>query len=534
MRVPVVLQVSVLVSVLVSAACGGNVLVFPGEFSHWLNMRSIMDELLRRNHSVSVIVPESSPSVKYNDPALRQKYSFIVFKVPFTAADYRAFLDEFMHFSMYESHKASPLRKAMLVFDWLNRSVTMTMQQCEGLVKNAALIAQLRASVFDVVLFDPMSPCGDLVAEMLNVPFIASLRFSFGGVIERHCGHAPLPSSYVPSSALPYDDRMTFTQRVTNLLTNVLSSTISEIYWKITLDGLYSELIGRPTSVCATMGKADIWLIRTFWDIETPRPMPPNFHYVGGLHCKPANPLPEDLEAFMRSSGDAGVVVVTFGSMVNNLTMDRADVIAAALAQIPQKVIWRYSGQTPNTLGSNTRLFDWIPQNDLLGHRQTRAFVTHGGTNGLYEAVFHGVPLLGIPLFGDQSDNLARLTRRHAAIVLDFNTMTSQEITSALNTIINDPSYKRSMVSVSSVHRDRPLSPLQEAVFWVEFVMRNGRATHLRLGSHDLNWLQYHSLDVAAFLLVITTMAIAATATAFRLGLRLALNLIRGRKTHQD
>lgn len=95
---------------------------------------------------------------------------------------------------------------------------------------------------------------------------------------------------------------------------------------------------GRPTSVCETVGKADIWLIRTFWDLETPRPAPPNFKYVGGLHCKPANRLPNELEAFVQSSGEAGVVVVTFGSMVAELSADRAEVIAAALGRIPQKV----------------------------------------------------------------------------------------------------------------------------------------------------------------------------------------------------
>lgn len=102
----------------------------------------------------------------------------------------------------------------------------------------------------------------------------------------------------------------------------------------------------------------------------------------------------------MQSSGDAGVVVVSFGSMVTNLTAERADVIATALGRIPQKVrssallhavtgntfvtqpttrnmlnvqisskkvIWRYSGETPRTLSANTKLYDWIPQNDLLG-----------------------------------------------------------------------------------------------------------------------------------------------------------------------
>lgn len=50
---------------------------------------------------------------------------------------------------------------------------------------------------------------------------------------------------------------------------------------------------GSPTAVCDTFGKADIWLIRSFWDMESPRPLSPNFKYVGGLLCKPAKQLPE-------------------------------------------------------------------------------------------------------------------------------------------------------------------------------------------------------------------------------------------------
>lgn len=70
------------------------------------------------------------------------------------------------------------------------------------------------------------------------------------------------------------------------------------------------------------------------------------------------------------------------------------------------------------------------------GHTRTRVFVTHGGTNGLYEAIHHAVPVVGIPLFGDQPDNLARLSRLGVAVVLDFNQMTSDQLTEALNAVI--------------------------------------------------------------------------------------------------
>lgn len=46
----------------------------------------------------------------------------------------------------------------------------------------------------------------------------------------------------------------------------------------------------------------------------------------------------QDMEEFVQSSGDAGIVVFTLGSMINNVTRERANMIASALAQIPQKV----------------------------------------------------------------------------------------------------------------------------------------------------------------------------------------------------
>ncbi len=41
---------------------------------------------------------------------------------------------------------------------------------------------------------------------------------------------------------------------------------------------------------------------------------------------------------FVQSSGDHGIIVFSLGSMIGNLTMERANTIASALGQIPQKV----------------------------------------------------------------------------------------------------------------------------------------------------------------------------------------------------
>ncbi|XP_051751552.1 UDP-glucuronosyltransferase 2A1-like isoform X5 [Ctenopharyngodon idella] len=486
--------------------CGveaGRVLVLPGEYSHWLNMRVIVDALVDKNHSVTVLVSSSSATVQY---ARKERFDFNVFKVKMKKEEAIAVWSDFIHLWMNDT--ATTYETITTIWRVMSNFMVLATDTCKGMFHNEDLLHTLQESHYDVLFSDPMMPCADLMAETLKIPHVISLRSTFAYNFEQICGQIPTPPSYVPAVAVQdhLTDHMSFTERVENMLLYIIYSTIFQLNMRFTYDRLYTEIWGKPTTMCETMGKADIWLIRTYWDFEYPRPLLPNFKFVGGLHCKPAKPLSKELEKFVQSSGDHGIVVFSLGSMINNLTMERANTIASALGQIPQKVVWRYSGKTPETLAPNTKLYDWIPQNDLLGHPKTKAFITHGGTNGLYEAIYHGVPMVGLPLFADQPDNMMHMKTKGAAVVLDINTMESKDLADALKTVINNPSYKESIMRLSRIHHDQPMKPLDQAVFWIEFVMRNKGAKHLRVQAHDLSWYQYHCLDVVAFLLSVVAL----------------------------
>ncbi len=60
-------------------------------------------------------------------------------------------------------------------------------------------------------------------------------------------------------------------------------------------------------------------------------------------------------------------------------------------------------------LGTNIKLIDWAPQNDILGHPAVKAFLTHAGINSLYEAAYHGKPIVSVPLIVDQPANAAKV-----------------------------------------------------------------------------------------------------------------------------
>ncbi|XP_035247537.1 UDP-glucuronosyltransferase 2A1-like isoform X5 [Anguilla anguilla] len=489
--------VLVLVLCLAQHTYSGKVLLWPGEYSHWLNMKNIMTALLEKGHQVTVLIHSATPTVTGNQSS---NCSFEIIPVPFTAQDLNAIMEDFLRYFMYDFANDSYIQAFLKIKKFIEKSAEKNKMCCD-MFRNEELLNKLNQSKYELVLTDPMMPCGYLLSDKLGIPLVISLRISFGYVFERLCGQMPAPPSYVPAPPVQYTDNMTFVERLKNFLLYTLHTTVFNLQCIFKIDKHYSEITGKPTSFCEVIGKADIWLIRTYWDFEYPRPFLPNFKFVGGLHCKPAKPLPEDMEEFVQTSGEDGVVVFSLGSMVKNLTKERRNTIASALGQVPQKVLWRYSGEKPDTLAPNTRVYDWIPQNDLLGHPKTKVFITHGGTNGIYEGIYHGVPMVGIPLFGDQSGNMLHMKTKGAAVILDFNHFQAQDLVDAVNTVVKDPSYKESAMRLSRIHHDQPMKPLDRAVFWIEFVMRNKGAKHLRVQSHNLSWYQYHCLDVLAALL---------------------------------
>nr|XP_010594014.1 UDP-glucuronosyltransferase 2B31-like isoform X1 [Loxodonta africana] len=480
-----------------SGTCG-KVLVWPTEYSHWINIKTILDELIQRGHEVTVLTSSASILIDSNKTSA---INFEIYPTSVTKDDFEFILIKLMKKLTNDLLKDRFWAYFSLLQENLWEFTDCIQRLCKDVVFNKKLMMKLQESSFDVVLADALGPCGELLAELLKIPFVYSVRFLPGYTFEKYSGGLLTPPSYVPIALSELQDRMTFLERVKNMMYVLYFDFWFQAFNEKKWDQFYSEVLGKHTTLSETMGKAEIWLIRTYWDFEFPRPLLPHFDFVGGLHCKPADPLPKEIEEFVRSSGTHGVVVFTLGSMISNITEERANTIASALAQIPQKVLWRYDGKKPDTLGPNTQLYKWIPQNDLLGHPKTKAFITHGGTNGIYEAIYHGIPMVGIPLFADQPDNIVRMKAKGAAVSLDMNTMTSTDLLNALKTVINDPSYKENAMRLSAIHHDQPVKPLDLAAFWIEFVMRHKGAKHLRPAALSLTWYQYHSLDVIGFLL---------------------------------
>ncbi|KAK2816174.1 hypothetical protein Q7C36_022445 [Tachysurus vachellii] len=223
------LHLLLLLSLIQTPPCttAGKILVWPADFSHWLNINVIIEELLARGHNVTVVTHSATPSVKTEQSP---GYNVEIIQVPYTKQDVFNTLDTMFKYWVNEVP---------------NDDLIQSFLKIKGLFAREDLLKKWRKEQFDVFLTDPMYMCRALLATKLNLPFIISLRFSFGSSMERLCGQLPTPASYVPAVSLGYKHRMDFSQRVKNLVFNFFQDFLFTFLTALNWDPFYTEVMGK-------------------------------------------------------------------------------------------------------------------------------------------------------------------------------------------------------------------------------------------------------------------------------------------------
>ncbi|XP_077059817.1 UDP-glucuronosyltransferase-like isoform X3 [Siphateles boraxobius] len=499
---------------------GGRVLVMPVEGSHWLSMKVLATELAQRGHDILLLVPETNILIQSSE-----LFRTETFPVSLSKEDLSTSLKGFQQGVFKRSHAM------MDIIVQLERLLNFTesqVQGCESLLYNKPLMHKLKEENFEAVLTDPFLPCGPIISTALDVPAVYFLRGIPCG-LDFMALQCPSPPSYVPRFQSGSTDKMTFVERIHNFFMSGVELVLCRIMYA-SFDELAARFLDADVTYKEIISRGAIWLFRYDFTFEYPRPLMPNMALIGGINCQKSALLSAEVEEFVKGSGEHGIVVFSLGSLVSSMPKEKAVIFFEAFSMIPQRVLWRYTGEIPDNVPENVKLMKWLPQNDLLGHPKARAFITHGGTHGIYEGICHGVPMVMLPLFGDQGDNVHRMATRGVGVILSIHDITVQTLVDALNAVINESSYKQKMEKLSAIHNDRPMQPLDLAVYWTEFVMRHKGAEHLRPAAHDLNWLQYHSLDVIGFLLFIVLTVTLVTFKCCALGWRRCCRKTQKRK----
>ncbi|KAJ8676458.1 hypothetical protein QAD02_012245 [Eretmocerus hayati] len=251
---------------------------------------------------------------------------------------------------------------------------------------------------------------------------------------------------------------------------------------------------------------------------------------IGGIHIQDDNST-IDLELKnLLDESEHGFIYFSFGTVtvLESFPKEVLEKFFAAFHKIsPVRVIVKSTNSTALTrhIDKNIFTFSWLPQQRILQHPNIKGFVSHGGGLGSQEAVYFSVPLICVPLFDDQFINCDISSEKGYGIKLDIRTAQQTDYDNAFTEILHNPKYQTSVKRVSGLYRDRPIKPKNEAVYWIEYVIRHGKQA-LKSPAVDLKWWQIELFDVYAFIVSIFTLTIVLIFFAIRRALKL-LSLLR-------
>lgn len=316
----------------------------------------------------------------------------------------------------------------------------------------------------------------------------------------------PMNPAEVSTFLMGVKGKMTFLQRVANLFIVILEKCL----------GMYNHYMNKayyennfPSDQYPPFNdvfkNVSLFLANDHFSQGTVRPNLPNVIEISGLQMssKPA-PLPDDIKPWVEGAKD-GLVFVSFGTNIKSkdLTVEKRNVLLNNFAKLKQRVLWKFEDDSMTNLPKNVMIKKWLPQNDILAHSNTKLFISHMGIGGYNEAMYHAVPVLAMPFGGDQQTNAQKAKKQGWAEILAPSELTEASLKAVLEKMLSSNKYAEAVKTLSDLYKDKPMTAVDSAIFWIEYVIRHKGAKHMQYPGVELNFIQKSSLDVVAFVFLV-------------------------------
>ncbi|XP_045762866.1 UDP-glucosyltransferase 2-like, partial [Maniola jurtina] len=476
------LSVLLILSVIVEIKSAKILAVFPmPSISHQVVFRPLTQELAKKGHDVTVITPNPA-FPKGNSPSnLRE-------------IDIHDISYEFWH-QFQIDYKADG---NSMNFNTIRQTTLLLAKMFVTQLQSPEIQALINddSKKFDLILIEAVMRPALVYSYIFKAPVI--LVSSLGMVVNYHkvMGMHTHPLLY-PYMLQPRIYNLTLTEKLYQIYmyySGEFADYLNEIDENKILRNVFGSKVPPLSDLYLNIDMCFL-NIHPIWADN--QPSPSNVLYIGGIHIVPEKELPQDLQEYLDSSKH-GVIYLSFGTNVlaEMIPPDKIRVIINVLSKLPFDVLWKWDKNELPERSSNIRISNWFPQADILRHPKVKLFITQAGLQSTDEAINAGVPLVAIPMLGDQWYNAEKYVKYGIGKKLDIKSLTAEELKSAVETVIKDYNYRNNIIKLREYQRDQLMPPLEKAVWWTEYVIRHGGAKHLRSSGANVSYTEYFELEI--------------------------------------
>lgn len=416
----------------------------------------------------------------------------------------QAFRDAIKNTDMFKDSTRSGLERLISIHSIMTHNVNATLYD-----PNVRALMTSNTKFDAVIMEDFFNDALKYFAHYYKCPLILLSSLGPESMVNTVVAN-PSPIAYVPHIFYNGDISqygLTFLQRLKNLYINI-EDYIFRYYYS---HPYHNELLqqafpGAPSIDELNKNYASLILLCSHTSLINAVPVVPSMVEIGGHHINPPKPLPNDLQEFLDNAKD-GVIYFSMGSNLKSRDMpsEKKAIFRNVFKKLKQKVLWKFEDENLLDISNNVLIRSWLPQQDLLAHPNIKVFITHGGFLSITETIYHGVPVLSIPVFADQFSNANTAVQQGYGLKLPYRDKNFDEETlyRFIQELLNNPIYSENAKTRSKIFHDRPLKPMENALYWLEYVVRHNGAKHLRVAGVDLPLYKYYMLDVLLFLLLV-------------------------------
>uniref|UniRef100_A0AC34FFI3 Glucuronosyltransferase n=1 Tax=Panagrolaimus sp. ES5 TaxID=591445 RepID=A0AC34FFI3_9BILA len=382
--------------------------------------------------------------------------------------------------------------------------VKLSHSTCQILYEDIQLMEILTKQNFSIGISEYIDGCLSIYFSKIGAQILVNLSpTALQYQLHRNMGLFLSPAS-VPSldESFSTGDKMNYWQRAWNIYVTYYEEFIYKPMFENVMREFSAKFFPNQYFISSDF-RRNISLVVTNSNLflDFVKPTSSKIIHIGGELINEPKELQKNIEEIYLIPSD-GVVLISFGTLVDT---DKApkifkESVKAVVTNYPNlHFIWKTNGAKKDTEFNeykNLHLVTWIDQQSILANPKTKIFFTHCGLNSLNEAAVFGVPMITMPIFGDQHLNSALVNKREIGIAISYLSITPKDLVATFEEILSNPKYAKNSKLLSQKIKNNPIKGKDLFLKWINFLLEYGNSYELNLESAGMSIWKYYCVDI--------------------------------------